>query len=200
MKNIWLTINGGREKGIVQMMRESLLMKVHEDALLSHPTEIEGSSYQLSNEERRKKITVDAEAGFTLMELLIVLALVAVISMIAVPIYRNYVQSAKITEGMTLASAMQLDAEVYYALNGHWPESNQALGLPNAESYKGNSVDSIQLEGSQITVTFNDSIEGEEAGVAKLILTADVVNSGLIHWKCEGQNIKQADLPSVCKS
>lgn len=143
-----------------------------------------------------------AERGFTLMELLIVLALVAVISMIAVPIYRGYVQSAKITEGLTLASSIQLDAEVFYTLNNRWPNSNdshQELRLLEPSAYKGNSVDSITLKGNEITVLYNDTIVGESGGNdVKLILTADINEGGAIRWQCSGENIAKDDLPSDC--
>ncbi len=190
MKNLWRAINHWKNRVSLQMMPEILF-----DYQSNQNHQISSVLYGDYLKDK-----ADPEAGFTLMELLIVLALVAVMSMIAVPIYRNYVQSAKITEGMTLASAMQLDAEVYYTLNGQWPDNNKVLGLPDAESYRGNSVDSVKLEGQMITVTFNDDINGEKEGVVQLILTGNVVDSGLIRWKCEGKNIKESDLPSSCKS
>ncbi len=150
--------------------------------------------------ERHANTKVESEAGFTLMELLIVLALVAIMSMIAVPIYRNYVQSAKITEGLTLASTIQLEAEVYYTLHGDWPENNASLGLPQPDAYKGNSVDAIALDRNQINVTFNNTIQGEEGGNVHLILIAEEREGGLIQWECRGENLKVEDLPTGCKA
>lgn len=144
-----------------------------------------------------------SERGFTLMELLIVLALIAVISMIAVPIYRSYVQGAKVTEGLVLSSAIQLDAEVYYSLNGRWPDagnSHTVLKLQKPEDYAGNSVESIQLRGNEITVTYNDEISGEnETESVRLILTANANAGGAITWACRGQNIAAEDLPAGCE-
>lgn len=202
MKNLWRAINHWKNQVSSQIMPKILLGYPS-----NHPSHYPSNDQSKQNHQissafytAHLKDKANQEAGFTLMELLIVLALVAVMSMIAVPIYRNYVQSAKITEGMTLASAMQLDAEVYYTLNGQWPDNNKVLGLPDAESYRGNSVDSVKLEGQMITVTFNDDINGEKEGAVQLILTGNVVDSGLIRWKCEGKNIKESDLPSSCKS
>lgn len=145
------------------------------------------------------------ESGFTLMELLIVLALVAVISMIAVPIYRSYMQSAKITEGITLASGIQLDAEVFYTLNNRWPqsgESHKELKIGEPESYEGNSVESITVNSNVITILYKKSeVVGESGeGDVELLLTAEVNDgSGVIRWKCEGINIPESDLPSGCE-
>lgn len=157
--------------------------------------------------DKRQESLKKQESGFTLMELLIVLALVAVISMIAVPIYRSYMQGAKITEGLTLASSIQLDAEVYYMLNNQWPSedvdtAHSQLKLGTPENYAGNSVESISISGKTITVLYNsDEVVGEsgEADV-KLLLTADVAEGGnVIRWQCEGENIPEADLPTSCE-
>ena len=155
-----------------------------------------------SEEQRRSKHyehdISGREAGFTLMELLIVLALIATISMIAIPVYSNYLQRAKITEGLTLSKAIQLEAELYYALNGNWPKDNahQKLGLDDAKSYRGSSVEAIELEGNRITVTYNDDV-GEESAPAKLILTAETPG-GAISWRCKGENIAEDHLPKEC--
>ncbi len=152
--------------------------------------------------KKQDSLSPSSEHGFTLMELLIVLALVAVISMIAVPIYRSYVQSAKVTEGLSLASSIQLDAEVYYSLNGRWPDvssSHQELRLLEPAAYKGNSVESITLRGDEITVLYNDSIVGESGeGNASLILKADINDGGAIRWHCTGKNLAEEDLPNEC--
>ncbi|WP_162297639.1 pilin [Ignatzschineria cameli] len=147
---------------------------------------------------RRREHAFVQESGFTLMELLIVLALIATISMIAIPLYSNYLQRAKITEGLTLAKGIQLEAELYYALNGDWPRENahQALGLDKASDYRGNSVESIALEGNEITITYNDEV-GAEGGPARLILRAEAPG-GTIRWRCSGENIAEDHLPKEC--
>lgn len=168
------------------------------EAIVGSPEErqtIEGRSREDCMVEDRMM----AEGGFTLMELLIVLALIATISMIAIPVYSNYLQRAKITEGLTLAKGIQLEAELYYALNGDWPQkdAHEQLGLGAAESYRGNSVESITLAENQIIITYNDEVKNEGNDLAKLRLTAQTTG-GTIQWACQGENIAKEHLPKEC--
>ncbi|GGZ82677.1 prepilin-type N-terminal cleavage/methylation domain-containing protein [Ignatzschineria indica] len=168
------------------------------EAIVGSPEErqtIEGRSREDCMVEDRMM----AEGGFTLMELLIVLALIATISMIAIPVYSNYLQRAKITEGLTLAKGIQLEAELYYALNGDWPQkdAHEQLGLGAAESYRGNSVESIALARNQIIITYNDEVKSEGSDSAKLRLTAQTTG-GTIQWACQGENIVKEHLPKEC--
>lgn len=204
---------------MVRKERAAIFAKGQEDGTeisLSESCQVNGELSWSSMEDKYRPLERDqsveeytknihhkrAEKGFTLMELLIVLALIAVISMIAVPIYRSYVQGAKITEGLVLSSSIQLEAEVYYTLNGQWPNtsnSHEVLRLPTPEDYAGNSVESIMLRGNEITVLYNDEIIGEENGTpVSLVLTANTNQSGAIHWDCVGKNIAEEDLPTGC--
>lgn len=193
-------------RSMIKFFRERLYVDAIEAAVVSRGIKsglsIRDSSMQNSRVRnmmlRRREHAFVQESGFTLMELLIVLALIATISMIAIPLYSNYLQRAKITEGLTLAKGIQLEAELYYALNGDWPRENahQALGLDKASDYHGNSVESIALEGNEITITYNDEV-GAEGGPARLILRAEAPG-GTIRWRCSGENIAEDHLPKEC--
>ncbi|PWD83283.1 hypothetical protein DC081_06085 [Ignatzschineria cameli] len=193
-------------RSMIKFFRERLYVDAIEAAVVSRGIKsglsIRDSSMQNSRVRnmmlRRREHAFVQESGFTLMELLIVLALIATISMIAIPLYSNYLQRAKITEGLTLAKGIQLEAELYYALNGDWPRENahQALGLDKASDYRGNSVESIALEGNEITITYNDEV-GAEGGPARLILRAEAPG-GTIRWRCSGENIAEDHLPKEC--
>lgn len=187
-------------RSMINFFREWFLSRVTfvEETIVGSPEErhiIEGRSKEDCMVEDR----MVAEGGFTLMELLIVLALIATISMIAIPVYSNYLQRAKITEGLTLAKGIQLEAELYYALNGDWPQkdAHEQLGLGAAESYRGNSVESITLAGNQIIITYNDEVKNEGNDSAKLRLTAQTTG-GTIQWACQGENIAKEHLPKEC--
>ena len=187
-------------RSMINFFREWFLSRVTfvEEVIVGSPEE-----RHIIEERSREDCMVEdrmmAEGGFTLMELLIVLALIATISMIAIPVYSNYLQRAKITEGLTLAKGIQLEAELYYALNGDWPQkdAHEQLGLGAAESYRGNSVESITLTGDQITITYNDEVKNEGSNSAKLRLTAQTAG-GTIQWVCQGENIAKEHLPKEC--
>ena len=203
-------------RSMIKFFRERLYLDAIEAAVVSRGIKsglsIRDSSMQNSRVRnmmlRRREHAFVQESGFTLMELLIVLALIATISMIDIPVYSNYLPLARITEeltvakviqlGLNLAKGIQLEAELYSALNGDWPRENahQALGLDKASDYRGNSVESIALEGNEITITYNDEV-GAEGGPARLILRAEAPG-GTIRWRCSGENIAEDHLPKEC--
>ncbi len=151
------------------------------------------------NQER----PLSSEAGFSLIELLIVLALIAVLSMFGMPIYRNYLQSAHVTEGMNLASGAKMELELYYMMNGRWPsqsEGNEDLGLPKAEEITGSAVQSVAIKGGEIEILYNEKVTTESgSGQGTIRLIADGTEGGSIHWRCMGRNIPEKSLPKECR-
>ena len=128
---------------------------------------------------------------------MIVVAIIGILSAVAIPAYQDYTKRAHVSEGLNMASGVKAAVSEYYASEGIWPTSNESAGLDN--TLTGNAVSgvTIQADGS-ILMTFNAKVlDG-----AKLLLKP-TASSGAIQWTCasvSGSGMKTAYLPSNCRN
>src|SRR5688572_32815569 len=107
------------------------------------------------------------QKGFTLIELMIVVAIIGILAAIAIPAYQDYTIRAQVTEGLNLMSDMKAGVAEWYAQEGSWPTSLTQIGVSGATggaSKSGKYVQEINLNVGTLTATYglqaNSKING----------------------------------------
>ncbi len=139
------------------------------------------------------------QQGFTLIELMIVVAIIGILAAVAIPAYQDYTVRARVTEGLSLASAAKTGVSEFFASKGALPSTNASVGLPLAASITGNAVRSVGIGGvGIITVTFSGTNMPGDAANSTLTLTPDTT-AGRVGWSCTGGDLLSKYRPSSCR-
>ncbi|HFC8190691.1 TPA: pilin [Neisseria meningitidis] len=131
------------------------------------------------------------QKGFTLIELMIVIAIVGILAAVALPAYQDYTARAQVSEAILLAEGQKSAVTEYYLNHGEWPGDNSSAGVASSTDIKGKYVAGVKVEKGVITATMASSNVNNEIKDKKLSLWAKR-QDGSVKWFC-GQPVARAN-------
>ncbi len=134
------------------------------------------------------------QKGFTLIELMIVIAIIGILTSIAIPAYQNYVVRARVIEGMSLAASAKAAVEETVASSFGMPAGNIGKGYKSPPPTKNVSSIKLNTQSGDITVTFTPI-----AGNGTMILSPIVSPTGDVMWTCNEGSLPLQYRPSNCR-
>ncbi|HEZ7080098.1 TPA: pilin [Neisseria meningitidis] len=123
------------------------------------------------------------QKGFTLIELMIVIAIVGILAAVALPAYQDYTARAQVSEAILLAEGQKSAVTEYYLNHGEWPGNNSDAGVATSSEIKGKYVEKVEVAKGVITATMLSSGVNKEIQGKKLSLWAKRQN-GSVKWFC----------------
>ncbi len=155
---------------------------------------------------------MNAQKGFTLIELMIVVAIIGILAAIAIPAYQDYTIRSQASEGPALANGLKTTLAEYYADRGSWPANNAALGI--SQPIVGSYVSGITSANGVITVTYGNKANTGKLATKQITIQPSVSANGDISWVCAygavpdnttvvgtaANTVEQKYLPASCRS
>ncbi|HEZ5446672.1 TPA: pilin [Neisseria meningitidis] len=131
------------------------------------------------------------QKGFTLIELMIVIAIVGILAAVALPAYQDYTARAQVSEAILLAEGQKSAVTEYYLNHGKWPDGNSNAGVASSSTIKGKYVEKVEVAKGVITATMLSTGVNKEIQGKKLSLWAKR-QDGSVKWFC-GQPVTRND-------
>jgi type IV pilus assembly protein PilA len=144
--------------------------------------------------------------GFTLVELMVVIAILSILLVVAISAYTDYVVRSKVGEGMVFAGEAKTGVSEYFYNIREWPPNNQAAGLPLASSYnRYDWIEKLEITNTpkpgSISITIK--IPGTTANGKELHLVPSTPGE-IINWTCtspdDDKHLEINHRPANCRS
>jgi type IV pilus assembly protein PilA len=146
------------------------------------------------------EIEMKKQQGFTLIELMIVVAIIGILAAIAIPAYQDYTIRAQVSEGLNLSAGAKTAIAEFTMDSGSFPLDNAAAGISsNPADIRGKYVTSVTVANGIITVLYG--IDAHLILAGQQLDLSPVTNIGSVEWVCQaGANpIAPKHLPAACR-
>ena len=124
----------------------------------------------------------NTQQGFTLMELMIVTAIIGILAAIAIPAYQDYVIRAQVAEGINFTSSAKVSVSEYFMQKGAWPKGNTEAGLSAKNDSAGNYVQQVSVKKNVIEIKYG--YEAHKLIFDKTITLTGADAGGSVIWTC----------------
>jgi type IV pilus assembly protein PilA len=139
------------------------------------------------------------QQGFTLIELMIVVAIIGILAAIAIPAYQDYTVRAKVSEPMTFLDAAKVSVAEFYQARGTMPTGISSAGIATATSQYIQSVSyAVVSSGAEITVAINN-LGGSTTAGQTIILRGQGTTNGTVNWNCTQGTVIAKYRPASCR-
>ena len=139
------------------------------------------------------------QQGFTLIELMIVVAIIGILAAIAIPAYQDYTIRAQVSEGLNLSGGAKAAVTEFFQDRGTMPLDNATAGLADNTEIQGKYVDQVTVAAGVITVRYGNEAHQTITGQT-ITLTPSTATVGSVQWDCaSGGVIEPKHLPAACR-
>lgn len=137
--------------------------------------------------------------GFTLIELMVVVAIIAILAALALPAYQDYTIRAQVAEGLSIAGTARAAVWEYASNRGTLPATNASAGLPAPASITGPYVAQVEVVAAGIQVTYGNKVNAAISGQTLVLAPTLIADESAVNWTCTGGSLPDKYRATACR-